>query len=92
MRVREVQERKVDLPGYRGVVLNTWGKATLLLDLLNKQGLLPNCHIYGVGDTGEYEINGIPVGRTEEQVTTAIWLMVESYAAEGHIEYQNKAI
>lgn len=61
----------------------------MLLNLLYREGLLPECHIYGVGDSDDYEINDISVGSTEEQVTTCIWLMVESYAAEGHIDFQN---
>lgn len=79
--------------GYPNMPLNIWGKATLLLNLLYRQGLLPECHIYAVSeDVGsDFKINGIRVGNTEEQVTTCIWLMVESYATEGHIDFQGNA-
>lgn len=81
-----------NIPGHPRMPLNTWGKATLLLNLLYRQGLLPECTIYGIDETGgEYEVNGIRVGSTEEQVTTGIWLMVESYAAEGHIDFRDNA-
>lgn len=83
--------KHANLPGYPNMPLNIWGKATLLLDLLYRDRRLPKCDIYSVGDdgVGEYEVNGIRVGSTEEQVTTCIWLMVESYAAEGHISFQD---
>lgn len=83
--------KSADIPGYPNMPLNIWGKTTMLLNILYREGLLPECHIYGVGDneSGEYEINGIPVGSTEEQVTTCVWLMVESYTAEGHISFQD---
>lgn len=83
--------KHANLPGHPNMPLNIWGKATLLLGLLYRQGLLPKCDIYGVGEEGAggYEINGIRVGSTEEQVTTCIWLMAESYAAEGHISFQD---
>lgn len=82
--------KSANIPGYHEMPLSIWGKATLLLGLLYREGLLPKCHIYGTSEEGgEYEINGIPVGRTEDQVTTCIWLMVESYAAEGHISFQD---
>lgn len=79
-----------NIPGHPNMPLNIWGKATLLLSMLYREGLLPECHIYDTEEEGgEYEINGIRVGRTEEQVTTCIWLMVESYASEGHIDFQD---
>lgn len=85
--------KHANIPGYPNMPLNIWGKATMLLNLLYREGLLPECRIYGVEDDGEdrgeYEINGIRVGSTEEQVTTCIWLMVESYAAAGHIDFQD---
>ncbi len=83
--------KHANLPGYPNIALNIWGKATLLLDLLYQEGWLPKCDIYGVGaeGSGEYEINGIRVGSSEEEVTTGIWLMVECYAAEGHIDYRD---
>ena len=86
--------KRANIPGHPNMPLNIWGKATMLLLLLYREGLLPNCHIYGVGEgeeCDEYEINGIRVGTTEEQVTTCIWLMVESFAAEGHIDFQDNA-
>jgi hypothetical protein len=85
----EASWKKANIPGHQSVILNTWGKATLLLDLLYQQGLLPKCHIYCVDQHEEYVINGIRVGATEEMVTTCIWLMVESFAAEGHIDFQD---
>lgn len=79
-----------NIPGHPNMPLNIWGKATLLLGLLYREGLLPECHIYCTEEVGgEYEINGIRVGTSEEQITTSIWLMVESYAAEGHIDFQD---
>lgn len=84
--------KHANIPGYPNMPLNVWGKATMLLNLPYREGLLPDCHIYGTEEEGgEYEINGIRVGRTEEEVTTSIWLMVESFAAEGHIDFQNNA-
>lgn len=84
--------KHANIPGYPNMPLNIWGKATMLLNLLYREGLLPECRIYGIygiNGSDEYNINGISVGSTEEQVTTCIWLMVESFAAEGHIEFQN---
>lgn len=84
--------KHANIPGHPNMPLNVWGKATMLLNLLYREGLLPDCHIYGIEEEGgEYEINGIRVGRTEEEVTTSIWLMVESFAAEGHIDFQDNA-
>ena len=84
--------KHANIPGYPNMPLNIWDKATLLLNLLYREGLLPECRIYGVEeDGGEYEINGIRVGSTEEKVTTCIWLMVESYATEGHIDFQDNS-
>ncbi|MBP8275324.1 MAG: hypothetical protein KAX55_00325 [Propionivibrio sp.] len=79
--------KRANVPGYPNMPLSIWGKSTMLLNLLYREGLLPACHIYACDD--EYLINGIRVGRTEEEVTTCIWLMVESYAAEGHIDFQD---
>lgn len=82
--------KHANIPGYPNMPLSIWGKATLLLNLLYREGLLPECHVCGLEEEGgEYEINGIRVGSTEEQVTTCIWLMVESFAAEGHIDFGN---
>lgn len=74
----------VDVMG-RQVTLNLWGKANLLLSLLYVQGALPDSHIAGAEDSDEYFINGQPVGTTEEEVTTNIWLMVERWQKHGYM-------
>lgn len=75
---------KVDLRGYGAMPMNIWGKSTLLLGLLEREGMLPECHIYGVDD-GSYCINGTPVGTTEEEVTSNIWKMVACWQKNGWI-------
>ena len=81
----------VNVPGYNKMPMNIWGKATLLLNLLYREGLLPDCHIayHENEEGGEYKINSIRVGNTEEEVTTSIWRMAEVYHAEGHIDFED---
>lgn len=85
-------QQAVVLPLYGKMPMNIWGKSTLLLNLLYRQGMLPVCHIafHEEAAGGDYRINGIRVGNTEEEVTTNIWRMVEVYADEGHIEFDNR--
>lgn len=81
---QEIAQPKAEVLG-RTVILNLWGKADLLLTLLYKQGLLPDCHIYSEEGSDVYLINGHPVGTTEEEVTTNIWLMVERWRKFGYL-------
>lgn len=81
---QEIAQPKAEVLG-RTVTLNLWGKADLLLSLLYKQGLLPDCHIYSEEGSDVYLINGHPVGTTEEEVTTNIWLMVERWSKLGYL-------
>ena len=75
---------KVAICGRGEMPMNVWGKATLLLGLLGREGMLPECHIYGTED-GAYSVNGISVGTTEEEVTSNIWKMVECWQKNGWI-------
>ena len=45
--------KRANIPGYPNMPLNIWGKATMLLNMLSREGLLPNCSIYGVEADGE---------------------------------------
>lgn len=81
---QEIAHPKAEVLG-RTVTLNLWGKADLLLSLLYKEGLLPDCHIYTEEGSNVYLINGHPVGTTEEEVTTNIWLMVERWSKFGYL-------
>ena len=67
------------------IPLTTWGKCTLLLQLLYRQNLLPECHIYEMEHGDEYFIRGNAVGKTEEEITTNIWLMVERWERCGNM-------
>ncbi len=76
--------------GCTNMPMNVWGKTTLLLSLLYREGHLPDCHIYALTQDdadreGTYFINGEPVGKTEAEVTTSVWRMVERYKAHGHL-------
>lgn len=66
------------------VPANTWGRCTLLLRLLSKQGLLPECSLYERGDNDLF-INNVNLGSTEDQIVNGIWKMVENYRDHGYL-------
>lgn len=72
-------------------ILNLWGKTNLLLQLLKYNMMLPDAHIYYDENKETYCINGIAVGNSEEEVTTCVWLMVDSFKSEGHIDFRDNA-
>lgn len=77
---------------------NVYGRASALLDMLYRDGQLPDCHAYGV-DEAEADragqapgvlyvgigIGGEPAGVTDAEVTTFIWRMAETYREHGYL-------
>ena len=76
----------VRLPGFPDTPLTLAGKASLLVALLSREEQLPDCVLTGpVPDASEepgmFYFNGHPAGRTEEDLVSYIWRMVEIFQA-----------
>lgn len=68
------------------VTLNLYGRTNLLLDLLYKQGLLPNMMAHGNGEEGSddlYVCGDVNIGSTDQTVQFAVWRMVENWRQHG---------
>lgn len=82
--VNQSEIRAIEFGG-RVVKLNTYGKMDLLLGTLYRTGLLPDLIIHAVADSDEYYIGATPVGKTESEISTNIWLMVERFKNTGSV-------
>ena len=82
--VSQSEIRAIEFGG-RVVKLNVYGKMDLLLGTLYQVGLLPDLIIHAVADSDEYYIGSTPVGKTESEISTNIWLMVERFKNTGSV-------
>jgi hypothetical protein len=65
------------------VTLNLFGRTNLLLDLLYREGLLPDVMACGKEGADALFINGESLGNTDLTVHFGIWRMVENYRTSG---------
>ncbi|MFP3637647.1 hypothetical protein [Paraburkholderia sp. SIMBA_054] len=73
--------------------MNAWGHASLLLDVLFFQNLLPECHVAVFPDDHPtdagvcyIETENVKLGRTSEEVSTAIWKLVVCWRENGYLD------